>query len=153
MTPFTRVDMPKEYTNVPSLMASFGITEQEAIAYATRYSQLTVYLNDKYQVMVSEVMDVPNFPSVIHLSIKNLNNEAVHDWRDLQSIKNMLVGEENEGIEIYPAEERLVDMANQYHLWVFADKKVRIPIGWNKRMVSGSERAKAVGANQRDYSA
>jgi len=30
----------------------------------------------------------------------------------------MIVGEEHEAFEVYPAESRLVDTANQYHLWV-----------------------------------
>ena len=39
-------------------------------------------------------------------------------------------------IEIYPAESRLVDNANQFHLWCLADPEMKIPIGWDKRMVS-----------------
>jgi hypothetical protein len=37
----------------------------------------------------------------------------VHDWRDLQRIKNQLVGPECEAVELYPAESRKVDTANQ----------------------------------------
>jgi hypothetical protein len=73
---------------------------------------------------------------IIHLSIKRIDRDPIHDWRDLQEIKNALVGPENEAIEIYPAESRLVDSANQYHLWVFANPETRIPVGWNERYVT-----------------
>ena len=43
-------------------------------------------------------------------------------WQDLQKIKNELVGDEFEAVEIYPKESRLKDGENSYHLWV--------PIGW-----------------------
>lgn len=59
----------------------------------------------------------------------------MHDWRDLQAIKNELVGPEHEAIELYPAESRLVDTANQYHLWVLKDPSQRIPVGWTQRLV------------------
>src|ERR1043165_2191444 len=53
------------------------------------------------------------------LSIHNLKKTADHDWRDYQRIKNELVGPEAEGVELYPAESRLVDTSNQFHLYVF----------------------------------
>lgn len=36
---------------------------------------------------------------------------------DAQRIKNELLGDEYEACELYPAESRLVDGANQFHLW------------------------------------
>jgi hypothetical protein len=77
--------------------------------------------------------------TVTHLSIKRNDREAIHDWRDFQIIKNVFCGEVSEGIEIYPAEERLVDTSNQYHLWVFP-KGERIPVGFSDgRLVSESK--------------
>lgn len=52
-----------------------------------------------------------------YLSIKRLDREPINDWRAMQKIKNSIVGPEWEAVEIYPAESRLVDTANQYHLW------------------------------------
>ena len=37
---------------------------------------------------------------------------------------------------MYPAESRLVDTANQYHLFAFADPAVRLPLGWQTRSVT-----------------
>lgn len=52
-----------------------------------------------------------------HLSIKRLDKMAVHKWRDLQEIKNQLLGPEIEAVELYPAESRRIDVANQFHLF------------------------------------
>lgn len=68
--------------------------------------------------------------TVIHISIKTIRKEPVHDWRDLQQIKNDLLGPEHEAVELYPAESRLIDTANQYHLWASADPAYRFPVGW-----------------------
>lgn len=83
-----------------------------------------VFLNDKYQVIRRDMGDM------IYLSIKRRDRESIHDWRDFQAIKNELVGPENEAVELYPAESRVVDTANQYHLWVFKDPTYRIPFGF-----------------------
>ena len=77
----------------------------------------------------------------------------MHDWRELQAVKNLIVGPEHEGFEVYPAESRLVDTANQYHLWVFLDPKVRLPVGFREREVMRADQAAAIGATQRDFEA
>jgi hypothetical protein len=77
-----------------------------------------------------------------HLSIKRNDRRVLHDWRDLQRIKNEICDPECEAIEIYPAESRLVDTSNQYHLWVFPKGKF-IPFGFFTRIVSEAEFDKA----------
>ena len=72
---------------------------------------------------------------MLWLSIKRRDKEIIHDWRELQTIKNMIVGDEHEGFEVYPAESRLVDTANQYHLWVFENESTRLPVGFSSRLV------------------
>ena len=49
-------------------------------------------------------------------------------WAEKYQIKNELFGENRAAIEVYPKADRLVDVADVYHLWVF-DKKVDIPFG------------------------
>lgn len=49
-------------------------------------------------------------------------------WAEKQQIKNELFGENRVAIEIYPKQDRLVDEADVYHLWVF-DKKFNLPFG------------------------
>lgn len=49
-------------------------------------------------------------------------------WADKQQIKDELFGKNRTAIEVYPKEDRLVDVADVYHLWVF-DKKFNLPFG------------------------
>ena len=74
---------------------------------------------------------------IVQLSIRRLDRGPTRDWRDFQRIKNQLVGPECEAIELYPAESRLVDTANQFHLWCVADPEFRFPFGYSERLVSG----------------
>lgn len=90
------------------------------------------------------------FAGFVHLSIKRLDRSPIHDWRILQRLKNDTVGPDREAIEIYPAEDRLVDEANQFHLWVLPEG-LRVPVGFLDRQVGGTERAAAIGARQRPW--
>lgn len=114
--------------------------------------QMKMYQNGLYTVMV-RTLDANNNDGVIHLSIRHNDRKPIRDWRHFQRIKNELVGEEREALEIYPAESRLVDEANQYHLWVLPTGQV-FPFGFNEGRIAGnSESATEVGASQRDYEA
>lgn len=78
------------------------------------------YTNNTYQVLYREVEPtMEGWPKITHLSIKRHDRKAIHDWRDLQRIKNEVCGPEREAVEIYPAESRLMDTSNQFHCWVF----------------------------------
>lgn len=76
-----------------------------------------VYHNNRYHVFYRKhtVEGVPH--DIIHLSIKNNDRSARHDWRDFQRIKNEIVGPQREMVELYPREANKVDLSNQYHLW------------------------------------
>lgn len=78
----------------------------------------------------------------MHLSIKRYDRDTARDWRHLQSIKNEICGWEREAFELFPAESRLVDQANQTHLWV-APASVQIPVGWPGRVVATEAEARA----------
>ena len=118
------------------------------------YNNNELYVNNKYQVALKRHNSKkPKFGfvlddngkrmsseafGVIHLSVKTHDKEPIRDWRDMQRIKNELVGEEHEAVELYPAESRLVDTANQYHMWVLekpADEGGYFPFGWHGRLV------------------
>ena len=47
-------------------------------------------------------------------------------------IKNELFGEKRAAIEVYPSQDRLVDAADTYHLWVF-EKGFKMPFGIHPR--------------------
>ena len=85
------------------------------------------------------VGDDSEFPEMIWLSMRRTDRwqkATDRDWREMQRVKNELVGQENEAVELYPAESRLQDEADQFHLWVFKDPSARFPFGYLKRRVS-----------------
>lgn len=71
-----------------------------------------------------------HIPELVHVSIKRVDKAPVHDWRHFQEIKNMLVGPSFEAVELYPAEDRVVDTANQYHLWAFGNRNALKLLGF-----------------------
>lgn len=153
MSPFELAELPAAYRTPEGYMQSFKVGYAEACAMVKVAARGKIFINDVYQVNVSPPFTPPGewpWPEMIHLSIKRRDRECARDWRELQIIKNTFVGPENDGMEIYPAESRLVDMANQFHLWVFTDPKVRIPTGWNTRTVFNEVHAEQFGATQRE---
>ncbi|PND30185.1 hypothetical protein C1I89_29910 [Achromobacter pulmonis] len=153
MGPFFTAHLPDSAFDADALAARFGITHEAAQEQVEQLRSQTVYMNERYQVNV-QVIPAPFGPDagdMVWLSIKRSDREAIHDWRELQAIKNQIVGDEHEGFEVYPAESRLVDSANQFHLWVFADPKVRLPVGFRAREVMGARAAASVGARQRPF--
>jgi hypothetical protein len=101
-------------------------------------SQCKVFKNDEYQVAIDPVAAPEGWPALMHLSIKRIDRDTIHDWRILQEIKNAIMGPECEAVELYPAESRVTDSANQYHLWCFLDPKARWPFGYKDRFVTDS---------------
>ena len=120
-TPFRRVD----------------ITAQKAAYHQTVEGKsdapAETWENNRYQVLVRRNSGIGGMPDVIHLSIRSLDRSADHDWRHLQRIKNEILGPEIEAVELYPAESRLVDTSNQYHLWAFDIEpgKTCFPFGYS----------------------
>lgn len=131
MTPEKRAALVKTFV-------AQGIPEEKVDEQINIALGLETYLNSIYQVQVRSVEEDPgadNIP-IKHLSIKRIDKKPIRDWRHLQRIKNEIVGPEYEAVELFPAESRLVDTANQYHLWVFDRKGFTIPLGWaSQRMV------------------
>lgn len=108
---------------------------------AIESGKYVLWKNDTYQVAEYDWQPAitEGWPPIKHLSLKRLDREPITDWRDKQAIKNQIVGPEYEAVEIYPAESRLVDGANQYHLWVLGDRgdePAQLPFGFFKRSVS-----------------
>lgn len=98
-----------------------------------------IFINSRYQVCIRMRESIPPFGLFIEMSIKTRDRAPYHDWRDFQRIKNELIGEEYEAVELYPAEKRLVDTANQYFIFVFPElqfSKGWFPFGFAERLVS-----------------
>lgn len=96
-----------------------------------------IFINSRYQVNIRKGVAPPPFGKFLELSIKTRDKAAYRDWRDFQRIKNELVGEEFEGLELYPDERRLVDTANQFYMFVFRPQFTNhwFPFGYTSRLV------------------
>lgn len=90
--------------------------------------------------------------TIFTLSIRRNDRAPARDWRDFQRIKNELVGKEIEAIELYPAESRKVDEANQFHLWGVYDSTFKWPFGFTERCVSDGPPINGSPARQRPLS-
>ena len=109
-----------------AIHASTGVSLDDLkILYKQEFLDGETFMNDDYVVIRTEQEN-----GSTHLSIRRLDRKPCRDWRDFQQIKNELCGEEREALELYPRESRLVDTANQFHLWV-QKKGFVIPVGYN----------------------
>jgi len=90
---------------------------------------LQVYHNNLYDVQVFSK------PPFLHLYINRHDEQPCDNWRHFQQIKNEIVGAEYEAIELFPAQSRLVDCANEYHLWVHTSPTYRFPVSLESRGV------------------
>jgi|TARA_R100000234_G_scaffold47440_1_gene28363 hypothetical protein len=109
------------------------------------------WTNNIYSVWVYWGEKVPkheDWPDMVWLSIKRHDREPIFDWRAMQNIKNDIVGENHEAVSLFPSEERLMDEANQYHLFCLADTGY-FPFGFKKRVVLSPKTAEKAGAKQR----
>lgn len=138
------------------------LTEKQARRLYEQMKKEVLYRSEYYQVAIDK-SPTHGFNGMIiwHLSIKRNDKAPIMDWRDLQDIKNKLCGVECEAIQLFPAESRCVDSANQYHLWAFMkhgkhDRLPKIPIGWTQSLkmddpwVNGGQRPHD-GAKQRGF--
>jgi hypothetical protein len=111
----------------PSLTEKILLVEQ----VVQRMTSLHTFENDVYHVEINY-----RHP-YINLDIKRLDGGSEKNWRDFQQIKNELIGPEHEAVELFPAESRLVDTSNQYHLWVHVDPGFRFPFGVESDWIAG----------------
>ena len=136
MRPLERSTHSRTRKTIRELARTAGVTEKrmkKVLRDMDRRGE--VWVNDLYVVHKSDVGN-----GWTELSIRRQDREPITDWRHKQQIKNQLVGEECEGLELYPAESRLVDTANQFYMWVRTEPGDRIPVGFDDgRVVSDDE--------------
>jgi len=145
MKKFKRVELKKHDSDVQNIneiyelahLSGEEITRDEARKIYREQLSSEYYQNDKYLVAVRTADDIT------HLSIRRLDRGHAKDWREFQQIKNELLGEEVEAIELYPMQSRVVDAANQFHLWALP-KGEMFPIGYHK----GFQSDKSVATDQ-----
>jgi len=95
------------------------------------------FANSRYQVLVN-FENIPGWPPMVHLRIKAHDKRLVRDWRDMQRVKNEICGTDAEGVELYPAEGRLVDEVNEFHIYVL-HPATGFPFGRKSRATAAPE--------------
>ena len=80
---------------------------------------------DKYVCLTREIET--KWGKVTHCAIRNASSTDI-PWAEKQWIKDTLFGEDRVAIEVFPREDRLIDEANMYHLWVF-EEGFELPFG------------------------
>jgi hypothetical protein len=108
---------------MPTLQEKIHYTE----IYLHRLTCFNVWRNDTYRVEVAANR------GYLHLDISRHDGQPIVDRREFQQIKNAFAGPEHEAVQLFPSEKRLVDTANQYHLWVFAKPGQQFPQALLKR--------------------
>ncbi len=91
--------------------------------------------SDRYTCSVWYLNENIGREGPVELCIHNHKRTAIHDWRHFQQIKNDILGEEREACELYPAESRLLDEANEYHLFAMPVGE-QIPFGQHERNIT-----------------
>ena len=104
-------------------------------------SKQETYSNDLYLVQINRDANhgfgKESLPEgMFELTVRRQDRGDFKDWRHMQQIKNQIVGDENEMVELYPAESRLRDSANQYWFYGFNNDQVRFPFGMFGRVVN-----------------
>ncbi|HTA46356.1 MAG TPA: hypothetical protein VK789_28130 [Bryobacteraceae bacterium] len=88
------------------------------------------FYNGKYQAILKDA------GGMVILTIRREDRRPVTDWRDVQWIKNQLLGPEVEAVQLFPAESRLVDTSNQFYLYASKQEGYRFPFGFTERRVA-----------------
>lgn len=78
--------------------------------------------NSFYLVLVKCIVPSEGLDGPVRLDIKHNLNKPIREWKHLQRIKNELVGEEREALEVFPPESMVTHMSNMHNLFV-------VPVG------------------------
>jgi len=96
----TRQDVLDRYDSDPEFAKKFEGDRETFVAQLDDMIQRAngeQYMNDIYHVVVIPIAD-----EWVHLSIKRHDREPIFKWREIQFIKDQLVGERCEGIQLFP---------------------------------------------------
>lgn len=91
----------------------------------TRYCPSTLdklpHLKNIKKCWQTEVYDIlyEKVENYEHLLIQRIDSQPIHNYMDIQEIKNDLLGEDVVAVEVYPKKEDLKNGANVYHLWTW----------------------------------
>jgi hypothetical protein len=122
---------PKREREITEWAKRHGYDDEAIAATIEAHKNVMTYMNNTYvaTVLKAEVWG-EGWPEMAQLSIRRIDRKVIHDWRALQQIKSDIFGANAEGVELYPAADRVVDTANSYHIFVPLDPSIHFPFGW-----------------------
>jgi hypothetical protein len=111
---------------IADYVVSMKIPREQVLEILAREEAATeLWRNDIYQVQVRDLGE-----GWVHINVRRRDGAAIlRDWRHFQRIKNEILGPECEAAELYPAESRLSDESNKYHLIGSRNPVYRFPFG------------------------
>jgi len=132
---------------IESTMQNYKLDEAQARELLdAEHARCSYWVNELYQVAVQPCGEDGK---MLHINIRRRDGSIdLRDWRHFQQIKNEVAGPEREAFEMYPAESRLVDQTNKFHLWVLPEGK-KMEVGWTERDVDYTENRNVPGMRQR----
>ncbi len=94
--------------------------------------ECTAFVNSRYCVLIRDVPAQAACPVLWHVMIQRRDGQPVgpERYRDFMRVRDELIGDEHEAVEVYPARSRETDVANVYHLWVMQSAVDEFPIGF-----------------------
>jgi hypothetical protein len=91
-----------------------------------RVIKTETFANDKWFVIVNEGVGKEGTP-FLHIWIEAHDKRSEPTWAECQAIKNQVLGADQEMVQLYPSERRVMNSANVYHLW--GVKGAPLPLG------------------------
>lgn len=116
---FFPASYPEEAYSYQALMAKFGVSKRDAKKAVAQVKRERVVLSETHQVAITDMGN-----GVVHLSIKRRDKSVIDDRTELAAIGRVLCPD-RVCLELFPAEDRLVDTANQYHLFAIPVAEMR----------------------------
>ena len=135
---------PITEAKIREVMRKMNVDRAGALKIADANRERPHYVNDLYIVDVQD----SGGPLVLLSIARRDGGPIFRDWRHFQQIKNDILGPECEAVELYPAESRVVDIGNKYHLIGSRDPAFRFPFGFAERKVDLADSG-GVGLHQR----
>lgn len=86
------------------------------------------FINNHYCVMIFDGHLTSHKTTAIKVMIQRHDDAPIHQWSELQHIKNVIFGKETVAIEYYPKQSELIDMANIYWLWIYPEGVLPVPV-------------------------
>lgn len=127
-------DQHQHVRALPARLTPVPHEEFPTLPHPGAKAPLRIWRSSKYLVQQFDAAN-PVFPMLIRLSINRTRMGANGHWEDgltwdeLQAIKTEIGYGDWYGLEVYPPDSQVVNVANIRHLWLMPTS---LPIGWVK---------------------